>query len=59
LLLLHYESNLFLGCRKEKANDSCFKLLTFPYMEDEDLFKLHTFSSEEERALRFIVAIRG
>ena len=59
LLLLHCESNLFLGCRREKVTESCFKLLTFPYMEDEDLFKMHTFSSEEERALRFIVAIRG
>jgi hypothetical protein len=28
-------------------------------MEDEDLFKLNTFSSEEEQALRFVFAIRA
>lgn len=33
--------------------------MTFPYSEDEDLFKLHCFTNEEEQALRFIVAIRA
>lgn len=28
-------------------------------MEDEDLFKINTFSSEEEQALRFVFAIRA
>ena len=37
----------------------CFKLLTFSYMEDEDLFKLNTFNAEEEQALRFVFAIRA
>ena len=59
LSLLHCDSNLYLGCRKEKVSQHHYKLLTFPFMEDEDLFKIHTFRNEEEQALRFIVAIRA
>lgn len=55
--LLHAESGLFLGCRKEKAGDY-FKLLTFSLMDDEDLFKINGFGPEEEQALRFIFIIR-
>jgi hypothetical protein len=55
--LLHAESGLFLGCRKEKIGDY-FKLLTFALMDDEDLFKINSFGPEEEQALRFIFVIR-
>lgn len=55
--MLHAESGLFLGCRKEKTGDF-FKLLIFPMMDDEDLFKVNSFSEEEEQALRFIFIIR-
>jgi hypothetical protein len=55
--VLHAESGLYLGCRKEKTGDF-FKLLTFPMMDDEDLFKVNSFSEEEEQALRFIFIIR-
>lgn len=43
--LLHAESGLFLGCRKEKLGDY-FKLLTFSLVDDEDLFKINGFGPE-------------
>lgn len=55
--LLHVESALFVGCRRERAGDF-FKLLTFPLMDDEDLFRINGFEAEEEQALRLIFVIR-
>lgn len=55
--LLHAESGLFVGCRRERAGDF-YKLLTFPLMDDEDLFRINGFGAEEEQALRMIFMIR-
>ncbi len=55
--VLHAESGLFLGCRKDKIGEY-FKLLTFQIMDGEDLFQINGFGPEEEQALRFIFVIR-
>jgi hypothetical protein len=55
--LFHTESGLFVGCRRERAGDY-YKLLTFPLMDDEDLFRINSFGAEEEQALRLIFVIR-
>jgi hypothetical protein len=55
--LLHAESGLYLGCRRERVGEY-YKLLTFPLMDDEDLFRINKFGPEEEQALRLIFVIR-
>lgn len=55
--LLHTESGLYIGCRRDRAG-SYYKLLTFPLVDDEDLFRINNFSADEEQALRLIFVIR-
>jgi hypothetical protein len=58
LSLMHCESMLYVGCRKETIGIDYRKFLTSSFADDEDLFKINEFSEQEEQALRFIFAIK-
>ena len=59
LIFQHYESKLFIGCRKNVffPNTEIIKPISSAIFSDEDLYKIIELDEKEEEAIRFILSI--